>query len=225
PDKTYILSLQEITEKIISILDTGITHLGFVSPSHQIVQMIEIIESLHRKNYFPTIIYNTNAYDKVSTLKMIEPLVNVYLPDFKYADNDLAKKYSQAPHYKQIVTDAIREMIQQKGKLLDLDENGLATRGIIIRHLILPSHIENSIAVLEQIKKHFGNKITLSVMSQYFPPEPVAKHPQLGRPLTEDEYQQVLSKIDNLGFENGFIQELESAAHYNPNFEKENPFG
>ena len=221
----HILSLQEITEKIISILDTGITHLGFVSPSHQIVQMVKIIETLHRKNYFPVIIYNTNSYDKISTLKMIDPLIDIYLPDFKYANNDLAEKYSQAPHYKQIAINSIEEMVQQKGKLLDLDENGIATRGVIIRHLILPSHVKNSIAVLEQIKNHFGNKITLSVMSQYFPPEPVAKHPQLGRPLTENEYQQVLSKIDILGFENGFIQEPESAENYQPDFKKKNPFG
>ncbi len=223
-DNTHTLSLDNVVKKITDILDTGITHLGFVSPSHQIVQMVQIIEALHSKNYFPTIIYNTNAYDKVSTLKMIEPLVDIYLPDFKYADNDLAEKYSQAPQYKQIALNAIGEMIRQKGKSLAIDENGLATQGVIIRHLILPNHIDNSLAVLEKIQDNFGNKISLSVMSQYFPPEPVSNHPQLGRRITETEYQQVLSKIDELGFENGFIQEPESAENYQPDFEKENPF-
>ena len=224
PDNTYILSLDNIIEKITAILDAGITHLGFVSPSHQIVQMIEIIEALHRKNYFPVIIYNTNSYDKISTLKMIEPLIDIYLPDFKYADNNLAERYSQAPHYKEIAINTIGEMIRQKSKLPNLDKNGLATSGVIIRHLILPNHINNSFAVLDEIKRNFGNKVTISVMSQYFSPEPVSNHQQLGRPLTKNEYQQVLSKIDTLGFENGFIQELKSAENYQPDFKKKNPF-
>ncbi len=221
---THILSLQKIIEKIIDILDMGITHLGFVSPSHQIVQMIEIINELHRQNYFPTIIYNTNAYDKITTLKLIEPLIDIYLPDFKYSDDRLAEIYSQAPYYNDIATNAIFEMIRQKGNLLTFDKNGLANSGVIIRHLILPNHFENSINLLKTIAENFGTGITISIMAQYFPTEKVKNHPQLGRTLTESEYHQVIQAIDELGFENGFIQDLESAGCYQPDFEKENPF-
>ncbi len=221
---SHILSLQEITEKIISILDTGITHLGFVSPSHQIVQMVEIIDNLHRQNYFPTIIYNTNAYDKISTLKLIEPLIDIYLPDFKYSDNHLAEIYSQAPHYNKIATNAIGEMIRQKGNTLTINKEGTATRGVIIRHLILPNYIKNSIDILESLAKNFGTKTTISLMAQYYPTEKVKTHPQLSRTLTESEYNQVLQIVDELGFENGFVQELESANHYKPDFDKANPF-
>ncbi len=223
-DNNNILSLKQITNKIISILDTGITHLGFVSPSHQILQMVEIINKLHQLNYFPVIIFNSNGYDKVSTLKLIAPLIDIYLPDFKYSDNKLAKQYSNAPHYKEIATNAIAEMIRQKGTQLSINQDGLASKGVIIRHLILPNHLENSFGVLNLINENFGTEITLSVMAQYFPPKPVKKHQNIGRTLTQEEYQQILSKIDELGFNNGFIQELESSNNYNPDFEKENPF-
>jgi len=223
-DNNNILSLKQIIDKITGILDTGVTHVGFVSPSHQILQMVEIINELHRLKYFPVIIYNSNGYDKVSTLKFIEPLIDVYLPDFKYSDDTLAEKYSNAPQYNEIATNALSEMIRQKGTRLLVNQNGLATKGVIVRHLILPNHLENSLGVLKHIRENFGQDITLSVMSQYFPPTPVKKHKALGRQLTQEEHQLILSKIDELGFNNGFIQELESANHYLPDFSKSNPF-
>ncbi len=217
------LSLNDAIERIIEILNTGITHLGFVSPSHQIVQMVEIIEALNLRGYFPKIIYNSNGYDKVSTLKMIEPYVDVYLPDFKYASNTLAWEYSQVDNYNQIVLNAISEMIRQKGKTLVI-KNDVAEKGVIIRHLILPNNLDNSIAVLKQIKQHFGNEITLSIMAQYYPVENVRDHPTLNRCISTKEYDKILFYIEKLGFENGFIQEYESADNYLPDFSKSNPF-
>ena len=223
-DKDFEMSTEAAVDKIRQILDKGISRLGFVSPTHQTVQMMTIINRLHQLNYSPVVVYNSNGYEKVSTLKQLEPFVDIYLPDFKYADDSLGEKLSKVPRYSRIAINAIAEMIRQKGNSLLLDKNGLARQGVIIRHLVLPGYVENSIDALHLIRKHFGTQVTISVMSQYFPPDPVKNHPELGRKLFNAEYEAILQTIDNLGFENGFIQEMDSAENYIPDFDKENPF-
>jgi len=209
---------------ITNLLDSGCPALGFVSPSHCIVQMADIIKKVNEKGYKPVVIYNSNGYDKVDTLGMIEKLVDVYLPDFKYADDDLAFKLSGIRDYSSTAVKAISEMITQKGAGLELNENEVAIKGIIIRHLVLPHFIENSKRVLQLIADNFGNEVHISLMSQYYPTTQVKDISELNYTLDSGLFDEVIDFMDNLGFENGWIQELDSKDNYRPDFSKEHPF-
>ncbi|MEA1981834.1 MAG: radical SAM protein, partial [candidate division Zixibacteria bacterium] len=165
-----------------------------------------------------------NGYDKPEIINSLENDIDIYLPDLKYMDNKIAKEYSQADNYVEFATKAIKEMFNQKGAEITLDANGYITNGLIIRHLVLPGHIENSKQVLRFIAKELSNDIHISLMSQYYPTEKVKNHPKLGRTLFYEEYKEVLDEFYNLGFHRGFIQELESHKSYRPDFNKENPF-
>ena len=217
------LNLEKVTQQIIQKLNTGITHLGFVSPSHVPMQMKMIINSVRAEQFDPVIVFNSNAYDSVETLGIIAPDVDVYLPDFKYADNDLSMQYSGANDYLEHAIKAISTMIQQKGKL-KLDAEGMAIQGVIVRHLVLPGHIKNSLDVLRIIAREFGNDIHLSLMAQYFPIKNIKEYPNMNRILNPIEYDLVLEELEKLGFENGWVQELESHSNLLPDFDKENPF-
>ncbi|MCF8373336.1 MAG: hypothetical protein K9H64_17085 [Bacteroidales bacterium] len=220
-----MLTLDKVVGRIEQELDKGTDLLGFVSPSHFIPQTKAIIRALHEKGRHPRIIYNTNGYDTVDSLKSLENTVDVYLPDFKYMDKALAKEYSGVGDYPQFAGAAIKEMYSQKGSRLWLDEKGKAESGLIIRHLVLPGHVENSLKVLDFIANELSVSVHISLMSQYNPTPKVAGHPKLGRKLQVEEYQQVVDHFYELGFSKGWVQELESSDRYNPDFEKEKPFG
>jgi len=220
----YNYSLNDLTEKIISVLDTGVRIVGFVSPSHCIAQMKMIINALRQRGKRPVIVMNTNAYDNSETLHILEGMIDIYLPDFKYMDSRLSKNYSDVSDYPDIALKAIREMYRQKGSILRYDDEGQAESGLIIRHLILPGHVENSLAVLRAIAEELSTSVHISLMSQYYPPEPVKDHHVIGRRLNKDEYKRVVNEMESLGFYNGWIQELESSSSYVPDFVKEHPF-
>ncbi|MBI9038487.1 MAG: radical SAM protein [Bacteroidales bacterium] len=218
-------TLKEVLTQIIRILDTGINIVGFVSPSHFIPQMKVIVNSLKAIGRNPIIVYNTNGYDIVSSIKELEEVVDVYLPDFKYCDKNISKEYSDAEDYSEFALNAIKEMYSQKGSELVLDEHGYARKGIIIRHLVLPEQIENSINVLRTIAKEISPDIHISLMSQYFPTQNVSTHPKLCRTLRKSEYEKVVSEMENLGMFNGWVQDMSSYENYRPDFSKnKNPF-
>jgi len=169
-------------------------------------------------------VYNSNGYDKAETLKSLETYINVYLPDFKYMEASMAKEYSDAADYPEIAVAALKEMYRQKGSVLLYDNDGCAEKGIVIRHLILPGHTENSIAVLRKIAGDISSSLTISLMAQYWPVPQVANHRQLGRPITPEEYERVTSELQALGFYKGWIQELDSQSNYLPDFDEEHPF-
>lgn len=223
-DIVYQQSLKEIILKIIKILDQGCNILGFVSPSHFIPQMKVIINTLHKLGRHPVVVYNTNAYDKVEVLKSLENYVDVYLPDFKYMFNDISEEYSKAKNYPEIAKASIKEMFRQKGALLKFNKKNQITSGLIIRHLILPGHIENSKAVLKYIAEEISIDVNISVMSQYYPTPRVSAHNFLGRCLTKKEYDDVIEYIDELGFSNGWIQDMSSNNNYIPDFFDEEVF-
>ena len=218
------MSLSEVVTQIEQILDTGISIVGFVSPSHVIPQMRAIIEAIRGDGLNPTFVMNTNAYDKVETIASLADMIDVYLPDLKYMDADLAARYSATPDYPQVATAAITEMFHQKGAQIALDDEGLIRSGLIVRHLVLPEAVENSKQCLQFIAKSLSPSVHLSVMSQYHPTEAVRNHPQLGRPLREEEYDEVLDEMDCLDLDNGWIQEMDSNAEYVPDFSNPNPF-
>jgi putative pyruvate formate lyase activating enzyme len=221
---SYKMQLREILGRIIEILDTGVESVGFVSPSHFIPQVKIIIAGLNQIGRKPIIVFNTNGYDKVSTIRQLEGLVDVYLPDFKYMDDHLSELYSSAPEYSFYASKAILEMYRQRGSTIITNDNGYAESGLIIRHLVLPGHVENSLSVLRFIANEISTNVHISLMSQYYPNEFVKDHPHLGRGLSENEYSKVTHEMEKLGFTKGWIQELHSADFYNPDFSNSHPF-
>jgi putative pyruvate formate lyase activating enzyme len=213
-----------LIDKICSVLDHSENIVGFVSPSHYIPQMLAIIRGIKETGRNPIFVYNSNGYDKVETLKSLEGIVDVYLPDFKYMDANVASDYSQAGDYPKVASAAIKEMYRQKGSTLIINEKGIAEWGIIIRHLVLPNAISQSIEVLKYIAEEISPNLHISLMSQYYPTTKVKDHPHLNRPILAEEYRQVLDAMYELGFHRGWTQELESHASYRPDFSNDQPF-
>jgi len=215
--------VNDIVNLITPILDSGVRILGFVSPTHQVVQMVEIINALHQKGYFPTIVYNTNYYESVDTLKELESVVDVYLPDFKYANNSLGLRYSGVSDYFDVAKLALKEMYRQKGTSLLLGDDGLVEFGLIIRHLVLPSHSAESVELLEFLADEFSPRLHISLMSQYFPPSGLHLPNPINRVLSKEEYSKVLNTMEVLGYR-GWEQSMESADCYRPYFNSNEPF-
>jgi len=205
-------------------LDKGAKIVGFVSPSHQVSAMVEIVNELKRRNLSPRILYNSNGYDRVETLKSLEDVVDIYLPDFKYGSDELGLRLSATPDYLDAALPAIKEMFRQKGNYLSLDDSGIAESGMIIRHLVLPGFIQNSLDVLDIIAEELSLNLHLSIMAQYAPPFIIHSEPTLNRQLSLEEYECVTHHFNQVGFYKGWVQELSSAHNYNPNFDKKEPF-
>ncbi len=220
----YGYDIEPVIDDITRILDKGVVNVGFVSPGHFLPHIKAIMAALKERGHHPIFVYNTNAYDKAEELRKLEGLIELYLPDFKYADGSLAKEYSDAEDYPDTALQAISEMYRQVGSTLIPGPAGVAERGLIIRHLVLPGHIQNSLEVLELIAEHISPNVHISLMSQYYPVPGVCDHPQLGRTLSLKEYAQVLNKMESLGMHKGWIQELSSTHSFRPDFRKERPF-
>ena len=219
----YEYDIERLVWEILSVTEKAKTKmLGFVSPTHFSLQMVEVIKKLHIQGYAPTVVYNTNGYETPEVLEYLADYVDVYLPDFKYFDNALASRFSDVADYVETTLEALKIMYQQKGSELKIDDHGLARKGMIIRHLVLPGQIENSKGVLRAIADIDPN-IHISLMSQYYPPCQLPI-PELNRPLHNDEYEAITQEMETLGIENGWIQAPESSENYRPDFEKEEPF-
>lgn len=214
PFKTF----DELIEKIKRTLLQSENVLGFVSPSHHQMLMKAIIRRLHEEGFYPKTIYNTNAYDNPSALKKLEGIIDIYLPDYKYTDPDLAKQLSKAEDYPRQALDAIKEMYRQKGNSLLTDSENRIESGLIVRHLVLPSKTENSKRVLDNLCDISFN-LNISLMSQYAPLEPL-DFDFLNSRLTQDEYDEVCDYFFSIGLHKGFFQELSSQDNLVPDFEK-----
>ncbi len=216
---------QEVACQIIEMLPHCENRVGFVSPTHYVPQVIETIDYIRFFGANPVFVYNSNGYELPETLKLLDGKIDVYLPDFKYSDASLGKKLSGVANYPDIAIKAIKEMYRQKiSLLLQDDESGLAESGLIIRHLVLPGFIEQSIEALRLIAENISTAVHISLMSQYYPPYEIAGFPSLNRTLHKDEYKQVVDALYQLGFHKGWVQELASAYHYRPHFFGEHPF-
>jgi putative pyruvate formate lyase activating enzyme len=213
-----------IIKQIEAILAGGIRLVGFVSPSHFVPQMKVIINALRARGHNPVFVFNTNAYDRVETIRQLAETIQVYLPDLKYLDNSLAARYSDTPDYVEFATAAIKEMFYQKGSSIRVDETGVIESGLIIRHLVLPGEIENTKAVLRFIADELSPSVHVSLMSQYYPTARVNGRTDLARTLTESEYAEVLEEFERLGFYRGWVQELSSPHNYRPDFLRQKPF-
>ena len=201
-----IISPEELAECYKRLEQQGVHNINLVTAdhfAHAVVKSLEIY-----KPRIP-IVYNCSGYTSPHTLKMLDGLIDVYLPDFKYSDNALAVKLSSAPNYVNTATAAIMEMIFQVG-LPKFNDDGIMTKGVIVRHLILPSHTRNSIEVLNIIKKMFNTQVLLSLMCQYIPMGRANEFPKINRKITRREYDKVKLEMTRLGLD-GFTQELSSA--------------
>ena len=201
------ISIERLAEIFIEQQSRGADNINLVSPTSYAVQIIEAIKIAKNNGLKIPIIYNTNGYETIETLKLLEGYIYIYLPDLKYAENDLAKKYSKIENYFEIATSAIKEMYRQVGKN-EYDENGIIKAGIIIRHLILPNHTENSKKVLKWIAENMPKNITVSVMAQYFPTYKAKEIKDINRKITKYEYQKIENYLYSLDLENGYIQEM-----------------
>jgi len=195
--------LREIFEQLI---DEGVQNINLVTGTHFLPT---ILPALYPKLPVP-VVYNCGGYESVETLKRLEGLVDIYLPDMKYADNRLAKQLSNAPNYVETAEKAILEMYRQVGPVKIQDE--VMQKGMILRHLILPGQIDNSLGVLDWIDEHFQpGEILVSLMSQYVPMGKAKTMPGFDRPISEMEYDAVLSYMDLLGIEDGYTQDFSAA--------------
>ncbi len=183
------------------------------------------MKALESRGRNPVYVFNTNSYDRTATIESFEDSMSVYLPDLKYMDEALAVEYSGAPDYPRIATQAIKEMYRQKGPDIVLDEDGVIKSGLIIRHLVLPGHVENSRECLRFIAEELSTSVHVSLMSQYYPTPMVVGHSELDRYLLPEEYDAVLKVFDRLGFWRGWVQDLDSSYHYQPDFTKPDAFG
>ena len=209
----------EVAAEIIQMLPQCENRVGFVTASHDTYQVVEIINCIRSLGANPVFVFNSNGYDRPETLRLLEGKIDVYLPDFKYSDALLGKQLSDVADYPRIALSAIREMYRQKGSTLLVDEDtGLAESGLIIRHLVLPGLVEQSIETLRLIAEEISVSVHISLMSQYYPPFEMTGFPDLNRTLYPREYDRVVDAFHRLGFYRGWIQDLESTELYRPRF-------
>lgn len=212
------ISIQELADKMIWLQEEGANNINFVTGFMYIPQIIESIKLAKLKGLIIPIVYNSSGYESVEALKLLEGYVDIYLPDFKYYYDDLSLRLSNAKNYKDVALDAIKEMIRQQPQNV-YDEDGIMEKGVIIRHLVLPNHIQNSKQVLKLIKNNFGKNVTVSIMAQYFPCFKAEETEDINRKLTEEEFEKIEDFVYSLDLKNGYIQYLEDdEKKYVPNF-------
>ena len=215
------VSVERLADIFLELEQKGAANLNLVTGVHYVPQIIQALELAWKKGCKLPVVYNSSGYEKVETLKLLEGYVDVYLPDMKYMDAKLAADFSHAPDYPEVVENAIREMVRQTGACV-FGEDGYIRKGTIVRHLILPGHTKNSIAVLQYLHETYGDKIMISMMNQFTPVWKQEKFLELNRKVTKREYEKVLNVALELGIENGYFQEGKTAKEsFIPAFDEE----
>ncbi len=217
------ISIERLAEIMLELQASGCHNINFVSPSHCSAQIVKAVEIAASKGLNIPLVYNSNGYDSLETLKHLEGIIDIYLPDIKYGDDNTAFKYSMAADYVVHSRAAILEMKRQVGDLV-VDHQGIAKKGLIIRHLVLPNDLSDSEECFRFISEEIGRNTCISAMSQYFPAHKAFKHPLLSRSIRASEYEKVLEWLEAYGLDNGWVQDYSSRDYYCPDFEKEQPF-
>jgi len=220
------LDFHALAQEMVYLQDElGCHNISFISPSHFVPQLVRAILEAVPLGLRVPIVYNTSGYDSVASLRALDGIVDVYLPDLRYASNAWAARLSHTADYVTRDRQAILEMRRQVGDELVLDDSGLAQRGLIVRHLILPNGLAGSRRSLAWLLREVSPKVTVSIMSQYYPSYLASQIPQLRRKISVAEYLAVLKLVDELGLENGWIQEMDAAENYLPHFDRDgHPF-
>lgn len=217
--KGKIISIEHLAEIFVNQQKKNANNINLVTPTMYVPQIIEAIKIAKNNGLNIPIIYNSNGYENVETIKMLKGYIDIYLPDLKYYSNKISKKYSNIDNYFEIAINAIKEMQKQVGNPV-FDNNGIIKKGVIIRHLILPNHLLNTKNILKYIKENLNEDTYISLMAQYFPTYKAKEDKFINRKLTKKEYKEIESYLYSLDIKNGYIQELgEHEEEYVPNFD------
>ena len=200
------ITIEELADIFLKQQEKGVNNINLVTPTMYAYHIIEAIKIARKNGLNLPIIYNTNGYEKVETIKALDGYIDVYLPDLKYYSDILSKKYSNVDKYFEIATEAIKEMYKQVGQAT-FNEEGIIQKGVIIRHLVLPNHLQNTKHILKWIKENLSD-IYVSIMAQYFPTYKAKGDSLIGRKLTQKEYKEIENFLYTLDLQNGYIQEL-----------------
>ncbi len=216
-------SISELATEMIRLQDEGSLNIEPVSPTHQVHAFVEALGLAWSKGLVLPTVYNCGGYESLEVIKLLDGVVDLYLPDLKYADNEAASKYSNCSDYVEHARVAIQEMYRQVGDL-ELDELGVATKGLIIRHLVLPDNASGTIETLQWIKRNLSTEVAISLMAQYSPLFEAHKFDELNRRINREEYDRMIDECWELGFENVFVQDFESQDVGIPDFREKEPF-
>jgi len=211
---------ERLVEIFFELKEKGAHNINLVTPTHYVPQLAWALRTATDQGLALPIVYNTGSYETVETLQLLDGLVDIYLPDCKYYSSELSVKYSHAPDYFDVANAAIAEMLRQVGE--PVFDGDLMKRGVIVRHLLLPAHTRDSKEVIRYLLEQYGNAIYISIMNQYTPMEGMDDYPELQRRVTGREYERVVDYAIELGLENGFIQEGDTASEsFIPDFSYE----
>lgn len=212
------IEIKELADKFLQLQEKGAHNINLVTAFAFVPQIIEALKISKSKGLNIPVVYNSSGYESIDTLKLLEGYIDVYLPDFKYAYNELSENLSNVNNYFEVVCEAIKEMKKQVGNPI-FDENGIIKKGLIIRHLVLPNHLQNSKKVLKWIRQNLGKDTYVSVMAQYFPTYKAFEANDINRKLTQEEYEEIEEYLYSLNMLNGYMQEIEDDEEkYVPNF-------
>lgn len=209
-ERGTVISVERLAEIFLELQQQKANNINLVTAGHYLPQVREALLLAKEQGLEIPIIYNSSAYETPEALRRLDGLVDVYLPDLKYLDPELAARYSNAPDYPEIATAAIREMVRQRPRPC-FDERGIMTSGVIVRHLLLPGQVREAKKIIEYLHSEYGDRIYISMMNQYTPVPTVKDEPLLGRRVTKREYERLLAYAGELGIEQGFYQEGETA--------------
>ncbi len=222
-DRRFPMEPARLASKLLELQEAGCPTLGFVSPTHFVPGIAEAVALAAEAGMDRPLVYNSNGYDSVEVLKLLEGIFDIYLPDFKYWGEEEAVRCSDAPGYPAAAVEALREMYRQTG-LLRTDSRGIAERGLIVRHLVLPNDLSGTRGVLEAIARELSPQVAISLMSQYNPLHGAMDDPLLSRRLREREYLSAAAVLEELGFTEGWTQDWkESPAAWLPDFDRDGP--
>ena len=208
--KEKSISPKDLAEIFLELERKKAENINLVTPTHYTIQIIEALKLAKEQGLSVPVVYNCSGYEKAETLRMLNGLVDIYLTDFKYMDAKLAERLSHAGDYPEVIKEALEEMVSQCPEAV-FDSDGMMQRGVIVRHLLLPNHVENAKAVVKYVYETYGEQVYLSLMNQYTPMKQVAEDPELSRRVTKREYDKLVDYALSLGVEHGFIQEGETA--------------
>ena len=214
-----------LAERMLYLQDElGCHNINFVSPSHFVPQLVQaVLEAVPMGLHLP-LVYNTSSYDSIESLRELDGIISIYLADLRYASNKWGRRFSKVPDYVERARAAIQEMYRQVGELV-VDDEGIAHRGLIVRHLILPNRLAGSQDSLTWLAGEVSPTVTVSIMSQYLPTHRAVRIPLLARTISSSEYSEVIGLLDKLGIENGWVQEMGASDNYLPDFAHEgHPF-
>lgn len=214
-------TVEELAKIMLELQASGASNIDLVTPTIWWQDIVVAVKAAKEQGLSIPIVWNSNGYENIELLKNLEGVVDIYLPDWKYSDDTLAEKYSAVSKYNEITRKAIAEMYRQVGTLQVVD--GVAKKGLIVRHLVLPGMVNNSIRVLKQIAE-IDKDIHIALMNQYAPTHLAARYPEINRTVTDKEFGVICDAAVQLGFTNGWIQDSDSQTIYFPNFTKQNPF-